>query len=62
MDRAIIYMFSDSSWMYACEYNPKFHAEKGRYHEIIIARGWSSREISEMVGEYYKENNEYLWE
>lgn len=56
MDRAIIYMFSDSSWMWAVEFNPKFHAEKGKYHEIIIGRGWSSREIDEMIKYYYEEN------
>lgn len=56
MDRAIIYMFSDSSWMYACEFNPKFHSEKGKYHEIIVGRGWSSREVDEMIKPYYEEN------
>lgn len=45
MDMSIVYLFSDSSWMYACEYNHGFHSEKGRYHEIIIGRGWSSREV-----------------
>ena len=49
-------MFSDSSWMYACEYNPKFHSDKGKYHEIIIGRGWSSREVDEMIKPYYEEN------
>lgn len=56
MDRAIIYMFSDSSWMYGCEYNPKFHSEKGKYVEVVIGRGWSTREVSDMLKEYYEEN------
>lgn len=54
-------MFSDSSWMYGCEYNPKFHAEKGQYHEIIIGRGWSSRGVDEMIKSYYEENLENLF-
>lgn len=56
MDRSILYLFADSSWMYACEFNPKFHAEKGAYHEVIVGRGWSSREIDEMLKTYYAEN------
>lgn len=56
MDRSILYLFSDSSWMYACEWNPKFHADKGKYHEVVVGCGWSSREISEMLKTYYEEN------
>lgn len=56
MDRSILYLFSDSSWMYACEWNPKFHTDKGKYHEVVVGRGWSSREISEMLKTYYEEN------
>lgn len=56
MDRAIVYLFELGDWMYGCEYNPKFHTEKGKYHEIIIGRGWSSREVDEMIKSYYEEN------
>lgn len=56
MDRAIVYLFSDSSWMYACEYNHGFHAEKGKYHEVVFARGWSSTEINECLKDYHEEN------
>lgn len=56
MDRCIVYLFVDGSWMYGVEYNPKFHSDKGGYHEIILGRGWSSREISQMLGDYYSEN------
>lgn len=61
MDRAIIYLFQDSSWMYACEWNPKFHGDKGTPHEIIIGRGWSSREVNEMVKDYYLENSDQIF-
>jgi hypothetical protein len=61
MDRAIVYLFEDSSWVYACEYNHGFHKEKGRYVEVIVGRGWSSREIGEMLTEYYEENFENLF-
>lgn len=61
MDRSIVYLFSDSSWMYACEYNHGFHSEKGKYHEVIIGRGWSSREVGEMLADYHKENYEDIW-
>lgn len=61
MDRSIVYLFSDSSWMYACEYNHGFHSEKGKYHEVIIGRGWSSREVGLMLREYYEENASELF-
>lgn len=61
MDRAIVYLFEDSSWMYACEYNHGFHSEKGKYVEVIIGRGWSSREVSDMLKTYYEENFENLF-
>lgn len=61
MDRAIVYLFEDSSWMYGVEYSPKFHSEKGKYVEVIVGRGWSSREIGEMLTEYYNENFENLF-
>lgn len=61
MDRAIVYLFSDSSWMYGVEYNPSFHAEKGKYHEVVVGRGWSSREITEMLSAYFEENSENIF-
>lgn len=61
MDRAIVYLFIDGSWMYGCEYNPKFHSEKGKYVEVVIGRGWSSREVSDMLKPYYEENFENLF-
>lgn len=61
MDRSIVYLFRDSSWMYGVEFDPKFHKEKGDYHEVIIGKGWSSREVSEMLKEYYNENSDILF-
>ncbi|WP_391559719.1 hypothetical protein [Robertmurraya sp.] len=62
MDRAIVYLFIDGSWMYGVEFNPKFHAEKGKYTEVVFARGWSSSEIDECLKDYYEENFENLFE
>jgi len=62
MDRAIVYLFELGDWMYACEYNHGFHSEKGKYVEVVVGRGWSSREIGEMLSAYYDENSEHLWE
>lgn len=56
MDRCIVYLFETGEWMYGPEYNPAFHKTKGKYHEVILGRGWSSREISQMLKEYYSEN------
>jgi len=61
MDRSVVYLFSDGSHMYGCEYNPKFHAEKGEYHEVVFARGFSSREITEMLKDYFDENAENIF-
>jgi SOS response regulatory protein OraA/RecX len=61
VDRQIAYLFSDSSWLYGCEYNPKFHAEKGKYHEVVFARGFSGKEITEMLKDYFDENAENIF-
>lgn len=61
MDRSIVYLFSDGSWMYGVEFDPKFHCDKGKYHEVVFARGWSSREISECLKAYYEENFDNLF-
>lgn len=62
MDRAIIYMFEQGDWMYGCDYHPVEHSGKGKYVEVVVGRGWSLREIGEMLSDYYEENSEYLWE
>jgi len=62
MDRGIVYLFIDGSWMYGCEYNPKFHSEKGKYSEVVFGRGWSSKEITECLRDYYEENYTKLFE
>lgn len=56
-----MYLFSDGSWMFGVEFNPKFHAEKGEYTEVVFARGWSSREITECLRDYYNENFDNLF-
>ena len=61
MDRQIVYLFELGDWMYACEYNHGFHSEKGKYVEVIIGRGWSSREVSDMLKPYYEENYDNLF-
>lgn len=61
MDRAIVYLFELGDWMYGVEYNPKFHAEKGKYVEVVTGRGWSSREITECLRDYYEENFDNLF-
>lgn len=48
--------------MYGCEYNPKFHSEKGKYSEVVFGRGWSSKEITECLRDYYEENYTKLFE
>jgi len=61
MDRQIVYLFEQGDWMYACEYSHGFHSEKGKYVEVIIGRGWSSREVTDMLKSYYEENFENLF-
>ena len=56
MDRCIVYLFSDGSWLWGVEYNPCKHSIKGDYREIILGRGFSDRDVSVMLQEYYSEN------
>lgn len=62
MDRCIVYLFSDGSFMYGVEYNPTMHSSKGKCHEVIIGRGFSSNEVSSMLSDYYAENYENIFE
>lgn len=62
MDRSVVYLFIDGSWLYGADYHPASHAAKGKYAEVVFARGWSSREITECLREYYDENYTELFE
>lgn len=61
MDRAIVYMFEQGDWMYGADYHPVEHSGKGKYEEVVIGRGWSTREVSDMLKAYYEENFDNLF-
>lgn len=61
MDRAIVYLFELGDWLYGVDYNSSVHSIKGKYVEVIIGKGWSSREVSDMLKAYYEENYDNLF-
>lgn len=61
MDRSIVYLFIDGSWLFGADYHPTVHAGKGKYVDVVFARGWSSREITECLRDYYEENYDNLF-
>lgn len=47
--------------MYGVDYHPVEHSGKGKYVEVVIGRGWSTREVSDMLKAYYEENFDNLF-
>lgn len=61
MDRSIVLLFSDGSWDYGCSYSIATHGHRGKYHEVVVGSGWSARDISDMLKQYFEENAENIF-
>lgn len=57
MNHDRVCLFSDGSWCWNFEYSLAQHGELGQYKEVILGQGWSDREVSKMLSEYYQENS-----
>lgn len=56
MNHDRVCLFSDGSWCWNYEYSLKGYGHLGDYKEVILGQGWSNREVSQMLAEYYQEN------
>jgi hypothetical protein len=56
MNHDRVCLFIDGSWCWNFEYSLKAYGHLGNYKEVILGQGWSDREVSQMLAEYYQEN------
>lgn len=56
MNHDRVYLFGNGSWCWGFEYSIKAYVHLGEYKEIVVGQGWSDREVSNMLSEYYSEN------
>lgn len=60
--RTICLLFSNSSWMWSEDYHFDNHQHLGKFVEVFFTKGFSDREVDEVIRDYYLANSEHLFE
>ena len=60
--RTITLLFPDGQWMWSEDYNFGNHKHLGEFVEVFFTKGFSDREVDEVIRDYYSVNCENLFE
>lgn len=60
--RTIVLLFQNSSWMWSEDYHFATHKDAGNFVEVFFTKGFSDREVDEVVRDYYSANVEHLFD
>lgn len=60
--RTTVLLFETGHWVWSEDYHLAVHKDLGRYEEVYFAKGFSDREVDEVVRDYYSANVEHLFE
>lgn len=60
--RTIALLFSNSHWMWSEDYHFGNHKDLGEFVEVFFTKGFSDREVDEVVRDYYSANVEHLFD
>lgn len=60
--RTICLLFPDGKWLWSEDYHFEFHKDLGKFVEVFFTKGFSDREVDEVIRDYYSANVENLFE
>ena len=60
--RTIVLLFPDGHWFWSEHYHHDIHKSLGKFVEVFFTKGFSDREVDEVVRDYYTANVEHLFE
>lgn len=60
--RTIVLLFPTGKWMWSEDYHFSNHSHFGKFVEVFFTKGFSDREVDEVIRDYYLANVEHLFE
>lgn len=59
--RTIVLLFPTGQWVWSEDYHLAIHKELGKFVEVFFTKGFSDREVDEVIRDYYSANIEHLF-
>lgn len=59
--RTIVLLFPCGRWLWSEDYHLTIHKELGKFVEVFFTKGFSDREVDEVIRDYYSANIEHLF-
>lgn len=59
--RTVALLFPSGKWLWSEDFHYDTHKDLGQYVEVYFAKGFSDREVDEVISEYYASNLENLF-
>lgn len=60
--RTIVLLFPTGRWLWSEDYHFGDHKDLGKFVEVFFTKGFSDREVDEVVRDYYSANVEHLFD
>lgn len=60
--RTIVLLFPTGQWLWSEDYHFAVHKHLGNFVEVFFTKGFSDREVDEVIRDYYSANVENLFE
>ncbi|MNX63312.1 hypothetical protein D3C86_943060 [compost metagenome] len=60
--RTIVLLFPTGQWIWSEDFHFGNHQHLGKFVEVFFTKGFSDREVDEVIHDYYLTNSEHLFE
>lgn len=60
--RTIVLLFPTGQWIWSEDFHFGNHQHLGKFVEVFFTKGFSDREVDEVIRDYYLANSEHLFE
>jgi hypothetical protein len=60
--RTIVLLFPTGQWMWSEDFHFGNHKDLGKFVEVFFTKGFSDREVDEVIRDYYTANVEHLFD
>lgn len=60
--RTICLLFNSGQWVWSEDYHFQNHKDFGKFVEVFFTKGFSDREVDEVIRDYYSANVEHLFD
>lgn len=60
--RTICLLFNNGNWMWSEDFHFANHQHLGKFVEVFFTKGFSDREVDEVIRDYYSANVEHLFD